>query len=370
MSIPLVDLRAQYQSIKTEIDDAIARVMESCGFILGGDVALFEQEFAAFCGAQHCVGVGNGTDAIYLALAAMGVGGGDEVLVTPNTFIATVEAITRAGAKPVFVDLAEGGFHFDPWLLERAVTERTAAIVAVHLYGEPAPMDAVMKIARKHRLKVIEDAAQAHGAEFDGARIGSIGDAACFSFFPAKNLGAPGDAGAVTTNHPAVMEKVAMLRDHGRTQKYLHEIEGVNSRLDTLHAAVLRVKLRHLETWNEKRRAHAALYDSLLGGRDDIVIPRAPLNVKHARHLYVIRVKNRDEVRYKLNKKSIATGIHYPVALHLQPSLAALGYKSGDFPVCEKTVGEILSLPMYPELAEEQVRTVCRELIDCMEGKK
>lgn len=365
--IHLTDLRAHYESAREEIDAAVRRVLDGGCFVLGEEVEAFEAEFAEYCGARYSVGVGSGADAIYLALAVLGVGEGDEVLLAPNTYIAAVEAVSRAGARPVFVDLKEGSFHMDPWLVEQAVTEKTAAVVAVHLFGEPAPMDAIREVARRNGLRMIEDSAQAHGAEIDGRKVGSLGDAACFSFFPENNLGALGDAGAVVTDHLEVKEMVAMLRNHGRRQKYLHEAPGVNSRLDELQAAVLRAKLPRLDEWNEMRRAHAAKYEELLAGCDSIVTPKAHPNAKHVFHQYVVRVKNRDDVRYRLNKKGIETGVHYPVALHMQPALEGFGYSEGDFPECEKAVREILSLPMYPELAGGQIQRVCEELVACAE---
>ncbi|MFH1538819.1 MAG: DegT/DnrJ/EryC1/StrS family aminotransferase [bacterium] len=367
--IPLIDLRARYEAAREDIDAAVRRVLESGCYLLGPEVRAFEKEFAEYCGAKYCAGVGSGADAIYLALAVLGVGKGDEVLVAPNTYVAAVEAVIRTGAKPVFVDLKEGSFHPDPWLIEQAVTGKTTGIVAVHLFGEPAPMDAIRSIARKKGLRLVEDAAQAQGAEIDGRKVGTLGDAACFSFFPENNLGALGDAGAVVTNHIEVKEKVAMLRNHGRQQKYLHELPGVNSRMDEIQAAVLRVGLRRLDEWNDLRRAHAAKYEELLGGREGIITPKAAENVKHVFHQYVVRIGNRDEARYRLNKKGIETGVHYPVALHLQPAFEGLGYGEGAFPECEKVVKEILSLPMYPELTEEQIETVCGELIACVEGE-
>jgi len=358
MRIPLVDLKAQYLSIKDEIDEAIGRVLNNCSFILGEEVRLFEEEFAAFCGARYAVGVASGTAALHLALRACGVGPGDEVITTPFTFIATTEAISHCGAKPVFVDIDPRTYNIDPSKIEAAITEKTKAIVPVHLYGQPVDMDPILAIAGEHELRVIEDAAQAHGAEYKGRRVGTLGDAACFSFYPAKNLGAYGDAGAVVTNNEQIAETVKLLRNHGRQEKYIHLVEGVGERLDTLQAAILRTKLAHLSEWVRKRREIAQRYSGLLSGLNGLVTPFQHPNVAHAYHLYVIRAKRRDRLGEWLAQEGIATGIHYPLPLHLQPAYGWMRHCEGDFPVAEIAAQEVLSLPMYPELEDSQIEEV------------
>jgi dTDP-4-amino-4,6-dideoxygalactose transaminase len=366
--IPLINLTSQYTKIKTEIQAAIHSVLESADFILGSEVASFEREFADFCGAQYCCGVSSGTDALFLALKAIGVGRGNLVITVPNTFIATTEAITRAGGKPVFVDVDPNTYLIDPEQLESKVKELRAkgdplkAVIAVHLYGQPCDMNAINTIAGRYELKVIEDAAQAHGAAYGGRRVGGFGAAACFSFYPSKNLGACGDAGAVTTNDPETARVIARLANHGRDGKYIHLVEGYNCRLDTLQAAVLRVKLRYLEEWTEKRIENAKYYSERLVKQPSISIPSVDEKVRHVFHLYVIRVKNRNELRNHLRKAGISTGIHYFPPLHLQPAYRYLGYKSGDFPVAEDISHEILSLPMDAELTRTQVNYICNVL--------
>jgi len=363
MKIPLVDLRAQYASIKAEIDQAIQRVVESGRFILGEEVQAFEEEFAAFCNAQYAVGVASGTAALHLALLACGVGPGDEVITTPFTFIATAEAINYTGAKPVFVDIDPQTHNINPRHLEAAITERTRAIIPVHLYGYPADMAPIMEIAQRHDLWVIEDAAQAHGAEYKGQRVGTIGHLSCFSFYPAKNLGAYGDAGAVVTNDATLAEKVRLLRDHGRQEKYVHLMRGFAYRLDALQAAILRVKLRHLEEWNRRRRERAYLYRELLS---DIPLkmmpPEETAGTRSVYHMFVVRTSRREEVRAHLRSQGIETGVHYPLPLHLQPAYRDLGYHKGDLPASEEAAREVLSLPMYPELTREQMEQVARAL--------
>ncbi len=327
-------------------------MLDSAQFINGPEVSNFEQRFAAFCGTEFAVGVGNGTDALTLTLKALGVGPGDEVITTANTFIATAETIVVVGATPVFVDVDPAHYNMTAEGLSAAITPRTKAAIPVHLYGQPAPMAEIMEVARRRSIKVIEDAAQAHGAEYNGKRAGSWGDAAAFSFYPAKNLGAYGDAGAVVTNDEELAVAVRMLRDHGRTDKYLHEYVGVNSRLDTLQAAVLGVKLNHMEEWNEARRAVAAKYDAALGEFPWLTLPAQMPGGRHVYHLYVVRSDRREELRQHLSDSGIGVGIHYPVPLHLQPAFRALGYGMGDFPVSERLAGSILSIPMYPEVSE------------------
>ena len=359
MAIPFVDLKAQYLSIKDEIDSAIQNVIDNTAFIMGPDVKEFEKEFAGFCGAAHAIGVSSGTSALHLALMSCGVGQGDEVITVPNTFMATAEAITHVGAKPVFVDVEEDSCNIDPYLLESAVTDKTKAITAVHLFGQPADMDAVNEVAQRYDLAVIEDAAQAHGAEYKGNEVGTLGKVACFSFYPGKNLGAYGDAGMVVTDEEEIAEKVILLRNHGRVEKYLHLVEGHNYRMDTIQAAVLRVKLRYLREWTDKRRNNARLYDRLLED-SRVMTPKEMDYAKHVYHLYVIRTEKRDELQDILKESGIATGRHYPVPLHLQPAYKYLGYEEGDFPVTEELAREGLSLPMFAELTEEEIARIAQ----------
>jgi len=361
MPIPLVDLKAQYQAIKEEIDRAMRRVVESTAFIMGPEVSAFEEAFAAYCEAQYAVGVGSGTAALFLALKACGIGPGDEVITTPFTFMATAETISQAGARPVFVDIDPVTYNLNPELIEKVITPRTRAIIPVHLYGQPAEMDAIHEIAKAHGLWVIEDAAQAHGARYKGRRAGSLGDIACFSFYPSKNLGAYGDGGAVVTNNPDLAARVRALRDHGRSSKYIHEELGWGLRLDALQAAILSAKLPHLDAWNAARRERAQRYTEWLADTE-IVTPTALPHVEHVYHCYVVRTPRRDEVYQALRKRGIGVGIHYPIPLHRQPAYRDLGYGEGAFPVSERCSREVLSLPMYPELTEEQQREVVEAL--------
>ena len=360
--VPLVDLKTQYATIEAEVRAAMDEVLDSAQFINGPAVADFERRFAASCGAGFAVGVGNGTDALTLALKALGVGPGDEVITTANTFIATAEAVVAVGAAPVFVDVDPAHFNMTPEGLSAAITPRTKAAIPVHLYGQPAPMAEIMSVAKQRSIKVIEDAAQAHGAEYNGKRVGSWGDAATFSFYPAKNLGACGDGGAVVTNDEQLAVTVRMLRNHGRTDKYLHEYVGVNSRLDTLQAAILGVKLTRLEEWNRMRRTVAAKYDAALGEFAGLTLPAEMPGGKHVYHLYVVRTGRRDELRQYLSENGIGVGIHYPIPLHLQPALQSLGYGPGDFPVAEQLADSILSIPMYPEMQDAQLVRVVQTL--------
>jgi dTDP-4-amino-4,6-dideoxygalactose transaminase len=366
MTIPLVDLKAQYLSIKDEIDAAIQRVVDSTSFIMGPDVRAFEDEFARFCGVRYAVGVDSGTAALHLAFLTCDIGPGDEVITTPHTFIATIGMLGRVGARPVFVDIDPRTYNMDPAKIEAAITERTKAIMPVHLYGQPAEMDSILEIADKHGLKVIEDAAQAHGAEYKGRRTGSMGHVAIFSFYPGKNLGAYGDAGAVVTDDGEIAEKVRLLRNHGRRDKYEHLLQGFNYRIDTLQAAILRAKLAHLEEWNEARRRRAAAYRELLGDLD-LVLPYEPEHVRAVYHLFVVRLQERDALLEYLKERGISTGIHYPIPLHLQPACRHLGHKEGDFPITEEFARQVLSLPMYPELTQAQIQEVVRAIKEFLE---
>ena len=356
-AIPLVDLKAQYQSIRGEIDAAVRHVLETTAFIMGPDVAEFEREFARFCGAKHAIGVASGTDALHLTLRACDVGPGDEVITTPFTFIATAEAISMCGARPVFVDIDPRTYNLDVSLVEEAISPRTKAILPVHLYGQPADVDPLLDIARRHSLFLVEDAAQAHGAGYRGRRVGTLADAACFSFYPGKNLGAYGDAGAVTTDDAELAATVRMLRDHGRRDKYEHLLIGFGSRLDTLQAAVLRVKLPHLEDWNARRRAIAARYDELLEGTR-VARPLRPDWADPVYHLYVVRTADRAQLQRRLKEAGISSGVHYPIPLHLQPAYRGLGYAPGAFPHAERAAAEVLSLPVFPELSDDDVGRV------------
>jgi dTDP-4-amino-4,6-dideoxygalactose transaminase len=356
--VPFVDLKAQYLSIKPEIDAAIQGILDTCQFTLGKEVAAFEEEFAAYSGSSIGCGVNSGTSALHLALLAAGVGPGDEVITVPFTFVATVSAIHYSGAKTVFVDVDPETFTMSPDAIERAITPRTKAIMPVHLYGQPADMDPILAIARKHGLVVIEDAAQAHGAEYKGRRVGSLGDLACFSFYPGKNLGAYGEAGMVVTSNPEFARTIRMLRDWGAEKKYHHVLKGYNYRMEGIQGAVLRVKLRHLENWTEARRAAAKRYDELLSGTT-FDAPFVRDDVRHVFHVYAIRVQKRAELQAWLASHDIQSGIHYPIPVHLLPAFADLGYKAGDFPNAEMAAAEVLSLPMYPELtAENQQRVI------------
>lgn len=364
MNVPLVDLKEQYAAIKAEVDDAMASVLASTAFIGGAFVAEFEKEFADFCHAAHCIGVGNGTDALFIALKAMGIGPGDEVITAANSFIASSEAITATGARVVFADVDPRTYTIAPESIRERITERTAAIIPVHLYGQPADMDPIMELARDHGLKVIEDAAQAHGAIYRDAAVGSIGDAACFSFYPGKNLGAYGDAGAIVTNHHALAERARMFANHGRKSKYDHELEGVNSRLDGLQAAVLSVKLRHLPEWSHARRAAAAFYSKRLAG-SGIRVPHVMEHVTPVYHLYVIRLPAgiRDSVFDRLRSDGVGVGIHYPIALPNLEAYGYLGHVTSDFPEASRASSEVLSLPIYPEITQEQLEYVSSRVL-------
>jgi len=359
LTIPLVDLKAQYDSIKDEIDAAIHRVIQNGQFILGPEVKAFEDEMAAYCGTKFAVGVASGTDALHLALLACGIKDGDEVITTPFTFIATAESIAKCGAKPVFIDIDPKTYNIDTAQIESKITSKTKAILPVHLYGQPAAMEPILEISKKHNLKVVEDCAQSLGAEYKGIKVGSLGDAGCLSFFPAKNLGAYGDGGMVVTNDPKIAETVGILRVHGSKATYQHVMHGFNSRLDALQAAILRVKLRHLERWNELRRSKATQYTRLLSQVDGIEPPFVEKYSKPSCNYYTIRLKdsrlNRNQLRKYLESKGIQTMVYYPLSLHLQEVYKYLNYKPGDFPQSELAQEQVLSLPMYPELSEEQI---------------
>lgn len=367
-SIPLVDLQAQYAAIHEEVDEAIRRVVESAQFIMGPDVAAFEAEFAAWCGVPHCVGVGSGTAALELTLRALGVEPGHEVVTVAHTFIATAEAISAVGAKPVFVDIDPLTYTLDPDAFAAAITPRTRAVIPVHLYGQPADMTQIGAIAAQHGIAVVEDAAQAHGATWEGTTIGSFGDAACFSFYPGKNLGAYGDAGAVTSRHEAIAEQVRSLRNHGRRSKYLHDQVGFGHRMDTLQAAILRVKLPHLRAWTTERQRLAARYSSLLQ-ESGVTLPYVAPAAEPVWHLYVIRTTERDAMVQDLTRQGIGVGVHYPVPLHLQPAYADLGYCPGSLPVTEAVAATCVSLPLYPELSDAQQDRVVDAVRHFMEAR-
>jgi dTDP-4-amino-4,6-dideoxygalactose transaminase len=362
LNIPFVDLKGQYESIKDEIDTAISAVISRSAFIGGHFVKSFESAFAAFCRVKHCIGVGNGTDALFIALKALGIGEGDEVITAANSFIASSEAITMAGAKVVFVDINPQTYNIDIKKIEAQITPKAKAIIPVHLYGQPADMDPIIDLAKQYDLRVIEDAAQAHGAVYKGSPIGSIGDIACFSFYPGKNLGAYGDAGAIVTNDDELASIARIKANHGRSSKYDHEIEGINSRLDGLQAAVLEVKLKHLPLWIERRRNNAYLYNEYMMDKD-VIIPVEMDNVKAVYHLYVVRVKkdHREGLRDYLYKAGISTGIHYPIALPNLKAYSYLRHNENEFPEATKASKEIISLPMYPELQDSQIMYIAKK---------
>lgn len=366
MRVPFLDLNAHHRAIQDEILAAIREVIETSAFAGGSFVAKFEEDFAAYCHTHYAAGVGSGTEALWLALLACGIGAGDEVITVPNSFLATAEAISYSGATPVFVDVDPRTYTMDPKLLEAAVTPRTKAIIPVHLFGQMADMDPIMELARRHKLVVIEDACQAHGAEYKGRRAGSIGHAGCFSFYPGKNLGAMGEAGAVVTNDAAIQEKIRLLRDHGQRAKYHHSHIGWNARMDGIQGAVLRVKLKALDRGNAARRSHARLYQTRLGSRGDLIAPLEAEYGTHVYHVYAVRVKGRDQLQRALMDRGIASGIHYPIPIHLQEAYAHLKLGRGSFPVAERCAEEFLSLPMFPELTPEQIEIVVREIDSCL----
>ncbi|KKR32876.1 MAG: Glutamine-scyllo-inositol transaminase [Candidatus Gottesmanbacteria bacterium GW2011_GWC2_39_8] len=364
MHIPLVNLQAQYKTIKKDIDEAIAGVVGRADFILGDEVEKFEKEFARYLGVKHCIGMGSGSHAILLALRVLGVGPGDEVITVPNTFISTILPILELGARPVLIEINPDTYQMDPERLRKAINKKTKVILPVHLYGCPAPMREIMEIAKKKHVSVLEDACQAHGSLINKKKCGRFGDLAAFSFYPGKNLGAYGDAGCVVTDNSTLANKLRAMRNIGQTEKYKHNIFGYNSRLDTIQAAVLSVKLKHLDNWNKKRRKIAALYDKLLAS-SPVVLPKIPDGNLSNFHLYVIRAKKRDQLLQFLHKNGVGAGVHYPIPVHLQKGVKdILGYKNGDFPVTEKYAKEILSLPLYPEMQENEVEYIVNIIKD------
>ncbi len=362
MKIPFVDLKAQYASIKLEVLPAIENVLENTAFVLGKPVADFEKAFGAAHGVEYCYGVSSGTDGNHMALWALGIGPGDEVILPSHTFIATAWGATLCGATPVFAEVDPESFNLDPKSVEKKITSRTKAVVAVHLYGQPADMDGLLAVTKKHNIHLVEDCAQSHFAEYKGKRTGSFGITSSFSFYPGKNLGAYGEGGAVATNDATIARTMRMIRDHGAEKKYYHDVYGHNYRMEGIQGAVLGVKMRYIEQWTEARRRHAARYNELLKGMPGIVTPKEMPGAKHVYHLYVIRTSRRDDLQRHLEAKGIATGLHYPVPLHVQQAFKHLGYKRGDFPVTERIVSEILSLPMYAELTDEQIAYVCENI--------
>ena len=362
MNVSFLDLKASYIDLKPEIDEAIKRVLDSGWYILGAEVEAFEQEYATYCEAKYCVGLANGLDALHLALVAMGVGKGDEVIVPSNTYIATWLAVSQCGAVPVPVEPDEATYNIDPARIEAAITSRTKVILPVHLYGQPADVDSILAIARKHGLKVLEDGAQAHGATYKGKRIGGHGDVVAWSFYPGKNLGAYGDGGAITTNDPEIADRIRVLRNYGSRVKYVNEVKGFNSRLDTLQAAVLRVKLRHLDQYNSLRRNIAKKYlDNFVGL--NLVTPYVPVWADPVWHLFVVRSSHRDHLQKSLNQVGVSTLIHYPIPPHLQDAYAELGYSKKAFPISEKIHDDVLSLPMDPTLSKENIAHVISAII-------
>ncbi|HBA90118.1 MAG TPA: erythromycin biosynthesis sensory transduction protein eryC1 [Geobacter sp.] len=362
MKVPFLNLKAQYDAIADEVEQSIKQVLSSCAFSGGPYVEKFEEEFAEFCGSRWAVGVGSGTEALWLALLALGVGTGDEVITVPNSFIATAEAITLCGARPVFVDIDETSFTMNPALLARAITMHTKVIIPVHLYGQTADMDAILAIARDHGISVLEDACQAHGAEYKGRRSGSLGDAGCFSFYPGKNLGAYGEAGCVVTNDERLAGSIRMLRDHGQSRKYHHQVVGMNCRMDGIQGAVLSAKLKYLDSWNAVRRSHAFCYQELLADVPAVTVPKEMPYARHVYHVFAVRSSEREGLKQALSRSGIECRVHYPVPIHLQQAYAARGEGAGSFPVAEQVSDELLSLPMFPELTVEQVSYICDEI--------
>ena len=362
MKVQFIDFQGEYQAIKDTIDGGLKKVFERGDFILGREEKAFEAEFAEYCGVQYAVGVNSGTDALYLALASLDIGPGDEVILPSFTFIATALCVSYTGAKVVFADIEEDTYNLDPRKLKKLITPKTKAVIPVHIYGQSADLEEILQLARAHGIKVIEDAAQAHGATYQGRKIGSFGEMACFSFYPTKGLGAFGDGGMVVTNDKGLYEKLLMLRDYGRSERYHHKIKGFNSRLDTIQAVVLSAKLKRLDQWNAMRQGHAAYYCQLLKKGNGIKTPTIQKDRSHVFQTFAVRLKDRDRICEALNKMGIGALIHYPIPLHLQEAYAELGHKRGDFPVAERVAGEILSLPMFPHITPEQIEYVCERL--------
>ena len=362
MKIPFLDLKTQYKQIEHEVLPMITAAMANGAFIGGEQVSCFEEEFAKFCDSSYCVGVNSGTDALRFALMAIGIGPGDEVITVPNTFIATTEAISQAGAKPVFVDVYPDTCNMDVSKIEEKFSKNTKAIIPVHLYGQPADMDQVQKIAQQNGIGVLEDACQAHGAIYKNKKAGSMGAVGCFSFYPGKNLGAFGEGGAIVTQDEAIAQKIRMIRDHGQRKKYFHDLEGYNGRLDAIQAGVLRIKLKRLDDWNKLRRQNAAYYTELLSEVPSVTLPVEAKFAGSVYHLYVILIDDRDGLQNHLNSKGVASGLHYPLPLHLQKAYDHLGYNKGDFPIAENIADRLLSLPMFPELTREQIEYVVESI--------
>jgi dTDP-4-amino-4,6-dideoxygalactose transaminase len=370
MKVPFLDLHAHHQPIREQLEAAIGEVIDKSAFAGGPFVAAFESEFARYCACKHVIGVGNGTDALWLSLLALQVGPGDEVITVPSTFMATAEAISYCGARPKFVDIDEQTYTMDPALLERAITPRTKAIIPVHLFGQCAEMDPILDIAAKHGLPVVEDACQAHGAQYKGRKAGTMGVLGCFSFYPGKNLGALGEAGAVTTDDSELAGKIQVFRDHGQHRKYHHSMVGWNARMDGIQGAVLSIKLKQLDVNNVRRQAHALLYDKLLGGLEEIITPVEAPDNRHVYHVYAVRVQERNQILQSLADRGISCAIHYPIPVHLQEAYRFLGCEEGSFPVAERCAREFLSLPMFPELTHEQIDAVAAELKSCLSARK
>lgn len=362
MDVPFVDLSAQYQSIQDEIDNAIQRVVDDTAFVRGSYVKEFERKYEEAYGVDHCIGVGNGTDAIYIVLRMLGIGSGDEVITVANSWISTSETISQTGATPVFVDIEPDYYNIDPSLIEEKITPRTKAIIPVHLYGQAARMDTIMDIAERHDLYVVEDCAQAHFATYENRHVGTYGDAATFSFYPAKNLGAYGDAGAIITNNDELAKRCRMFSNHGALEKHTHKIEGINSRLDGLQASILSVKLDYIHEWTRARQEHASRYDKLLAGIEEVTTPPVRPNATHVYHLYVIRAEQRNALQEYLEEKGVSTSLHYPTPLPFLEAYENLGHSPEDFPVAYRYQDEILSLPMYPEVSQEQLKYTCGKI--------
>jgi dTDP-4-amino-4,6-dideoxygalactose transaminase len=363
-NIPFVNLNQQYMDIKDEVNQSIETVLKRGNFVLGENVKKFEIEFAEYCQCIYGIGVGSGTDALYLSLLSLNIGNGDEVITVPNSFISTTYAIAYTGAKTVFIDIDPMTYNINPALIEEVISDKTKAIIPVHLYGQPCDIDSIMAIADKYSLKVIEDACQAHGARFKGKKVGSFGDAGCFSFYPTKNLGAYGDGGFITTNNDALAKKLYLLRNYGQAEKYRHITRGFNTRLDEIQAAVLRIKLRKIEGWNEKRRKLSSYYDKCLEGNSNIVRPWINECVQHVYYLYVIRCKEREKLQEHLSDNGVGTLIHYPIPIHKQDACKEINIRTGPLKMTEKYANEILSLPLYPEMSLEDVERVCSLITD------